>query len=381
MKINKIIVALAATAIVGSSAVFALGIDDTTKQNVSNGMNDFAKELLTAVPEAATQQNVWADAYIGKLFPSFPIHLGGGITIGGSQLDMTGFKSATESLTQGYNSLATSDFASFMASHEDFKMSTMDFTIPDSFFMPTATVDIRLGGIMLPFDVGICAMMTNPSLFNVDLSNPESILSSSNAMSFSAFGFDGTFDYLTIGADIRYCLYEGNLILPKISLGGGYYYVKGEFAVNSTSTAEASGEGTVTTTANMDLSFKTQVMFLQAQVSKNFAFATVYGGLRGIVSDSANTWAWDYSSSYGDTTISKDSDSGTVSSGNGGIESDVYQDGKWDFSNIQPQIFAGVGFNFLCFQTTVGACVDVASFFRDNGKYLWSGSFSFRAKM
>ena len=378
MKINKIIVALAVTAIIGSSAAFA--IDETTKENVSNGMNDFATELLTAVPEAATQQNVWADAYIGKLFPSFPVHLGGGITIGGSQLDMTGFKNAAESLTNGYNALATSDFATLLSTYSDFSMSKMDFTIPDSFFMPTATVDIRLGGIVLPFDVGICAMMTNPSLFSVDLSNPESILSASNAMSFSAFGFDGTFDYLTIGADIRYCLYEGNLILPKISLGGGYYYVKGEFAVNSSSDATA-GSATVTTTANMDLSFKTQVMFLQAQVSKNFAFATIYGGVRGIVSDSANTWAWKYSSVSGDSTISEDNDSGTVSSGNGAVVSDVYQDGKWDFSNIQPQIFAGVGFNFLCFQTTVGACVDVASFFRDNGKYLWSGSFSFRAKM
>ena len=389
MKFNKTWCALFTALVLFSSSAFAVTfLSDDDKTNISNGLNSFATTLLTVVPESSTQQNVWADAYIGKVFPSFPPHFGGGLTFGGTQLDMTGFKSAATTLISGYNSFADEvsslNTLTSLVGGSTINMPELSFgDIPDTFFMPTASLDLRVGGLFLPFDIGLCAMMTNPSLFGVNLQDPSSITSMSSPLSFSMLGFDGTFDYLTIGADIRYAVFEGNLIIPTISVGGGYYYTKGEFAVSSSSDTTISGIGVQTTTANMNLAFKSQVAFLQVQASKSFAIVTVYGGLRGIVSSSTNTWAWDYSTandgSSSNSTVAaaltdSDSDSGTVASGADSVEGNVYQDGKWDFSAIQPQLYGGIGFNFVVFQTALGACWDMRNM-------LWSGSFTFIAKL
>lgn len=368
MKFNKTVCALCASALLLSGSAFAL---DSTK--ISDGLNDFAKQLLVVVPESSTQQNVWADAYIGKVFPSFPPHFGGGITIGVTQLDMTGFKNAADGLISNYNSVTQS--LSSLTSIAGITTNKLNFgTIPDTFFMPTASVDVRIGGIVLPFDIGLCAMMTNPSLFSVDLSNPDSITDMSSPLTFSAFGYDGTFDYLTIGADIRYAVFEGNLVLPTISVGGGYYFTKGEFGASTSSETTIQDASVQTTTANIDMSFKTQVCFLQVQASKSFAIVTVYGGLRGILSNSTDSWAWSYATKNNTLAAlsASEKDSGTVASGS--EPSSVYQDGKWDFSAIQPQLYGGVGFNFLVFQTALGACWDMRNM-------LWSGSFTFIAKL
>jgi len=360
MKFNKTLCAVTAAAVLLTGTAFADAIDDST-QKISDGMNSFASTLLVVVPQVMTQQNVWADAYIGKLFPALPPHFGGGLSIAGTQLDMSGFKAAATALSEGYNSAA-----SFMGTS-----SLPDFTIPDTFFLPTASLDIRLGGFFLPFDIGICAMMTNPSLFSVNVKDPDSILTMSAPLDFSFLGFDGSADYLMIGADVRYAVFEGNLVLPAVSVGIGYYFTKGAFSVNSNNDSAS---------ANMNIAFKTQVISLQAEVSKSFAIVTVYGGLRGILSDSTNNWAWD-------CTIS-----GNKKSGEGTVTADgattTYQDGKWDFSSIQPQIFAGVGFNFLTFQTTLGASYDLTWLYKKYltdetvvPKNLWSGSFSFHVKL
>ena len=341
MKLRKFLITAIAVSTISVCTVFAVSLDSDTKESISTGLNDFATELLVVIPEASTQQNIWSDAYIGKVFPSFPPHLGGGLTIGGTKLDMTGFSKAANSLVSGYNSVATTltDTAAGLGiDSSKFSMPNMDFTIQDSFFMPTLSADVRIGGLFLPFDIGICGMMTNPSLFSVDLSDPTSILSASSPMNFSLFGFDGSFSYLALGVDIRYAVLEGNLVLPKISVGGGYYYTKGGFDVASSSDTTITGDVVQTTEAKMDMSFETQVMFLQAEVSKNIAVATVFGGARGLLSKSTNSWAWNYSTSNSDSAFASLSGSssgeGTVSSGNG--VTDVYgEDGKWDFSAIQ----------------------------------------------
>ena len=79
-----------------STSVFALKIEDITKDwvdnfnsqadEISNGFDDFSKQLAAAVPQAATQQNVWSNAYIGQLI-SLPPNLGGGVNIGFTHID------------------------------------------------------------------------------------------------------------------------------------------------------------------------------------------------------------------------------------------------------------------------------------------------------
>lgn len=377
MKKTKTLAAAFAVIALASASLYAedykIPISEDKKTEIANGLNAFAGNILVAAPQAATQQNVWADAYIGKLFPSLPPHFGVGISLGGTKMDMTGLKNAATAFEGMINDFVPDSGDSSIT---DQLKGTVDFgSIPDIFVMPTVSIDARIGGIFLPFDIGISAMMTNPSLFSVDLSDPNSLTSMSAPMTFNAFGFNGSADYLTLGIDIRYCVLDGGVILPKVSVGAGYNITKGSFGISS----DKSGVD-----ANMNLSFNTQVIYVQAEVSKSIMIATVFGGARALVSNTSTSWAWNFKGTKnfegidGNLIISGE-DSG---SRNADTTSSTYQDGKWDFSGVQPQLYAGVGFNFLVFQTSLSVCADIRSFM-DRTNYeeaLWSGAFSFHVK-
>lgn len=375
MKKTKTLAAAFAVIALASASLYAtdykIPISEDKKTEIANGLNAFAGNILVAAPQAATQQNVWADAYIGKLFPSLPPHFGVGISLGGTKMDMTGLKDAATAFEGMINDFVPD---SVYSSITDQLKGTVDFgSIPDIFVMPTVSIDARIGGIFLPFDIGISAMMTNPSLFSVDLSDPNSLTSMSAPMNFNAFGFNGSADYLTLGIDIRYCVLDGGVILPKVSVGAGYNITKGSFGISS----DKSGVD-----ANMNLSFNTQVIYVQAEVSKSIMIATVFGGARALVSNTSTSWAWNINGTKslgGNNLIISGEDSGSC---NADTTSSTYQDGKWDFSGVQPQLYAGVGFNFLVFQTSLSVCADIRSFM-DRTNYeeaLWSGAFSFHVK-
>lgn len=375
MKKTKTLAAAFAVIALASASLYAadykIPISEDKKTEIANGLNAFAGNILVAAPQAATQQNVWADAYIGKLFPSLPPHFGVGISVGGTKMDMTGLKNAATAFEGMINDFVPDSGDSSIT---DQLKGTVDFgSIPDIFVMPTVSIDARIGGIFLPFDIGISAMMTNPSLFSVDLSDPNSLTSMSAPMNFNAFGFNGSADYLTLGIDIRYCVLDGGVILPKVSVGAGYNITKGSFGISS----DKSGVD-----ANMNLSFNTQVIYVQAEVSKSIMIATVFGGARALVSNTSTSWAWNINGTKslgGNNLIISGEDSGSC---NADTTSSTYQDGKWDFSGVQPQLYAGVGFNFLVFQTSLSVCADIRSFM-DRTNYedaLWSGAFSFHVK-
>ncbi|MBQ1662788.1 MAG: hypothetical protein II054_09815, partial [Treponema sp.] len=73
---KKIILALLMAGL--SCNLFAQIVID--KDEVSQGLKEFAETLLFTVPEAATQQNVWSDAYIGNIYPNINKHFGFGLT-------------------------------------------------------------------------------------------------------------------------------------------------------------------------------------------------------------------------------------------------------------------------------------------------------------
>lgn len=399
MNYRKILIGIAACIFACETGFSQIVFTEQEKQSISKGLNDFATELMYVIPETSTQQNVWADAFIGKVFPAFPPHFGGGITIGGTLLNAEGVKLAADTMMTKVKSI-TDDFQENVQSLGLSKINNIDYSnmfdigkLPSKIFIPTATVDLRIGGLFLPFDIGVCAMMTNPNLTDIDLSNPSSILSANGNLKFGGSKYNGTIDYLTVGGDLRYAILEGDLILPKISIGAGYYYTTGSIGFNAKSekqtnfTDSLGGNTKQITTAGINIAYNTQTAFVQLEVSKKILFMTIFGGARGIVSSSTNSWSWDFDThnTNENEEVAKlfkaaASDSGTVSSGNG--ITDVYKKGKWDFSNIQPQVYAGVGFNFLCLQTTIGACADISSLYRtDKTDFIWSAFFSFRAKL
>ena len=343
----------------------------TITDSVSEGLSSFASSVLVAIPEAATQQNVWEDAYIGQLI-GLPPNLGGGISFGATQLNMSGLKQAGE----GLENITGVDIQS----------------IPDSFALPVISADIRIGGILFPFDIGISGMTTNFGLYNTDLSLPSNVLSMSSGKKFSLLGYDGTFDYMAFGLDLRYCIFKETKILPMISLGGGYFFTKGQFAVTGVTTKSIDltslGYDTVSAqmTANEGLGFESHVLFIQAQVSKQIGIVHIYGGARGLISNTTTTWAWNYSTDFGDDEINaataddesyNGEDSGYVATGSGSENS------SWDLNSFQPQFYAGLGCDFLVFTASVGVCADVRSLgtaitTSDIKNFAWSGSASLR---
>ena len=315
MKITKKLIALVAAGVFAAGSMFAIDIETIDTAVISNGLEDFSTQLNNAIPQGATQQNVWADAWIGSLLPG--IHLGGGINVGLTNLNTKGFSKAAEQL--GIKDIG------------------------DSTKLPLFTADLRVGGIFLPFDVDI-AIMKTPT------------------MNAEAFGSDMSFDVFTIGFDARYAILEGGLIMPKLSVGLGYFYNSGKIKASS-SDAEASIE------------YKIHTLYLSAQVSKEFSIPVVRLGLtpfvggRLFVSKHENDWDWALKNetAIGAATFAgkKWKDSGTDASSG------------FDFNSFQPQLFAGVGVNFALLQLTASISIDPRTFFDDK---LWTGAISLRVR-
>ncbi|MBR4374885.1 MAG: hypothetical protein IKP49_11050 [Treponema sp.] len=285
---------------------------DETVATINDGLLDFSKQLANAIPQAATQQNVWADAYIGKLFPSAKPHFGGGFNMGVTHIDTSGVAKAADALGIG--------------------------GIKDNYYYPVFTADLRIGGLLLPFDVDIAVMKTG-------------------TLSTDAFGCDLNVDFLTIGADFRYSLLEEGIILPGISAGVGYFYNQGSFGAGNDD-------------AELAIDYKVHTMYVQAQVSKKLLIFTPFLGIRGIVSKYDNAYSWKIKNS---TVVSAINALGKTSSG-----ADSYTSDAFDFNAIQPQVYAGIGFNLLFMQATLSISADLRNVWDDG---LWSGSFSLRAKL
>lgn len=271
---------------------------------VKANMNKFSKDLLQVIPNVSLQQGVWPDAYIGKVFPGFPPHLGGGVTAGFATVKTTALKDAIKEMEDA--------------------LSVKFPTLPDTFLFPTITVDAKVGGLFLPFDIGL-SIMKIPNL------------------SLSKLGAPVTVDFFTVGGSFRYAILQGNVVLPQLSIGLGGYYSKGYINVGAT-------DGSYINT-----NFDSKIFFLETQLSKQFLFVTPFIGLRLAVSQ-ANV-SWDIkAASY------------TLAGGAS------YDFNKNFAESIQPSLFGGVGFNFLFFQTTLAASFDM--------RYkVWGANLSFRAKL
>ena len=70
---------------------------DAPITTVENGLNTFCDDLCDSLPNSQTTQNVWAEAWIGKIFP-FP-HLGFGINAGASTLDIVSIEAILPCIT------------------------------------------------------------------------------------------------------------------------------------------------------------------------------------------------------------------------------------------------------------------------------------------
>lgn len=297
-----LLAALSFTDIVGSTGQ----VDDVKRiqKDIKDGFDLFSVDLATSLTTAATLQNVWADAYIGKVFPSVPPHFGGGINLGVASLDLTGLKQVATAL---------------------------DFTeIPARFVLPVLDIEARIGGVFLPFDFGISIMKFDTSKIT--------LLDQIKA------------DYYSIGVSFRYCVLEQSLVLPNVSIGAIYNFTKGSVAVGATD-------------AQANINYKSQTYGLEAQVSKKFVgIITPFAGGRLLASNINNDWAYSKKIEGLNTEITAYLEGEGILTGgkiadNGSLTYNISD--YTSIGDLNMQLFAGVGINLLIMQFTPSVSYDL----------------------
>ena len=334
----KSLYVLAAVFLVSTASVFG------TSADIDKAFESFTDKMTEVLPETTTQLGVWSDAYIGKLFPSAPPHFGVGVTVAGTFINTEEFSSTVETIVNEINGKAP-------GASQDF-----NFSIPNTIPLPAYSINARIGGIILPFDVGVYG-----SYLKV------------NSLKFE--DFTGAITYYSFGGDIRYAVVKGSTLLPKISVGAGYIYTHMALGAegSSTYTSDLSAHGlsstsSVTANADMNTNFDLHTLFAQVQVSKKFFILTPYAGIRAYVTSSKSHYDYTYSSTYEAGALS-----GDVPNGSGGDEHDYNSDG-FAWGKIQPQLYGGLGLNIFFFDCTLGGCWNP----RNN---LWSANVSARLKL
>ena len=337
-KFLKPLSVFAAAFLLSAASVFGANAD------IDKAFESFTDKVTEVLPETTTQLGVWSDAYIGKLFPSMPPHFGIGVTVAGTFMNTKEFSSVAETIVNEINTKAA-------GASQDF-----NFSIPDNIPFPAYSVNARIGGIILPFDVGVYG-----SYLTV------------NSLKFE--DFTGTITYYSFGGDIRYAVMKGSTLLPKISVGAGYAYTHMALDAkgSSTYTSDLSAHGipgiaSVTANTDMNTNFDLHTLFVQAQVSKKFFILTPYAGMRAYVTASKSHYDYAYSSTY-----EAGGNSGNVPDGSGADEHD-YNSNGFAWGKIQPQLYAGLGLNIFFFDCTLGGCWNP----RNN---LWSANVSARFKL
>ena len=201
---------------------------------LQKNVNDFSGELAKSLPLNSSLGLNWSYAYIGKILPSIPPHFGFGGSFGVTTMDL-----------KAINKL----------------MGNFGYTVPfnvSKLALPAYTAEARIGGIFLPFDIGV-KFGYLPSL--------------------EIWGEKTKFDYLLAGGDLRYNL--ADLKLFKFSLGLGVNYMKGSIGgkVGSEQTIEYGSETIAIESPDVNLHWKTTYLDFKAQASFHFAIFTPYIGL------------------------------------------------------------------------------------------------------
>lgn len=271
-----------------------------------NGLNDFCDDLADVIPNSQTQQNVYAEAWIGKIFPGF--HFGAGVNAGVSALDVSTLKDAALALGV-----------------DDVK------DINDTLVFPTITVDARLGGIILPFDIGVTAM-------SIDTSKMDSVDKAIDPVAI---------DFFTLGADIRYAIFQGGFMRPKWSVGAGFYYTKGGVDVDDD-------------TAKASLDFKSTTFMVNTQASIKLLCLVPFIGGRALFSKTSVDWKVNANWA---SIIAKEGDAyyeGVADALKWGILPISFSGSSSGFS-VYPQVFGGIGLDLLFLNLTVSGSYDIAS--------------------
>ena len=245
----------------------------------------FADGVASSLPVSATVGLNWSPAYIGQ----FP-HFGVGVSLGGMFLPYETIEPIVTTLGVG----------------SSIPQELKTYGIP----FPTIAAGARLGGFGLPFDLGFKLGMI-----------PESAK--------DMFSQNVTADYFLIGGDIRLPVIKGKGIVPTVSVGGGYTFLRGQIGITDVAPSEVidisvpmndalyPGTHTLTLTEpDLVFNWDTHTIEAKAQASWNLAILTPSLGI---------------GAAYG------------ISNAGGGLSSTLVYGGPNDLATVQ-SVFAGYGY-------------------------------------
>jgi len=242
-KIKKIPVLCFLILILASSPVFSFELED-----LQDAVDDFSAAMAQSLPFNSTVGLNWSDAYIGQLLNA-PPHFGVG-------------------LSAGFTTIKIDAFNSLMKYFE----YQIPLNIPIGFPLPAYTIEARIGGLFLPFDIGV----------------KFGYLDTSKMSLFEPFGVN--IDYLLIGADIRYALIDSKLLPLKLSVGAGFNHLKGGISTTIKDSGTnysfiapdtLGGQSYSISISDLDLGFlwQTNVLELKTHVSFPLFIITPYAGV------------------------------------------------------------------------------------------------------
>lgn len=333
------------TLLVGIVLAVLLSLTPVTAQTIpglaefNDGFKSFSETFASSLPMNSTIGLNWSDAYIGQLLPipSFGV----GVTTGVTMVPVAAFNSLLDDLdlgaANGFNNLPGAG-------------------VP----LPGYAIDARIGGLIIPFDVGI-KFGTMPKLDLGDVSA----------------------EYTNFGVDFRYAILAGGVVLPKVSVGVGYNRLSGRLrtplGIGTTTLAsvEVPDDDTYTLSLadpRLDFGWEANVFDFKAQVSKGLLIIEPHFGI-GASFGNASTDAGlsttvTATNSSGDD-VSVDDDIGSVAgvdiSGTGvSIGTDV--------STFSVRVFGGTSLNLPFLRFDFGAMYNINS-------RAWGGTIGARVQL
>ncbi len=226
---KKLLVSILAGLIISTAAAQSL---ETFKTGFESFSNDFAAVLSYN----ATTGNIWSDAYIKNL-PHFGVGVAAGMTL-------------------------------VPVASVDKLFATLNISVPAALSnigipLPSAAITAKIGGLILPFDIGLKGMMLPGKLKD------------------ALAGLGITADYNLLGASLRYALIKQNLLLPNVSVGASYNRLAGSISMALPLAPPPLAFGTHTlslTNPALEFGFTTDSFDFTAQASKNIIFITPFVG-------------------------------------------------------------------------------------------------------
>ena len=227
-----------------------------TYEEMKASFEEFADGVASTLPFSASLGLNWSDSHTGN----FP-HFGLGASVGGAIMPIDLLNPTLVGL--GIDVATMSD--------ESIKYILETFGMP----YPSALAELRVGGFLLPFDIGFKLGYIPPDMDIPIL--PEGLV----------------LNYFLAGGDLRIRILPQMFFIPEISAGAGITWASGSFDIpgilgTNTTIADVGGYTIEMTDPSLNFNWSTLVADLKGQISWDLFIAQPYLGFGGLYGFIAN---------------------------------------------------------------------------------------------